>query len=343
MRRLKLEKSATVGKAFLAAFDDDQGLQAGPIWLHDWDDDSGMLTLTAGGMWTYFDHVSLLPVLAGRLPTDKTTDTRYMPIDTAPDSTYPWPSDTRKSLQGIARALVAQAQAETNGNVPVILPAEILGTAERAYRGTDVAMVGQRLSELTKVLGGPDIKFISQWTTDRLGVQWVLQIGTPTQPLISSPQEQVFYKGVARQSSVTKLRVKTSGAQMGNRAFSSGGAAAGEALVSVSTDTTLTNAGYARMDLVDQTRSTVSELGELQAHSDELVLAGRTPTRTIRFTHDLTTRPTLGSLATGDFSKLRVKNNLYLPDGEYRIRLISRSGDVAKPNKVDLAFAPEVV
>jgi hypothetical protein len=110
MRRLGLRESALVGKTFLAAFDRDTGLQAGPIWVHDWDDDAGQLTLIAGGMWTYFDHRVLLPVLAGRQPSDPTTDTRYMPIDSDPESSYPWPTDTRKSLQGIARALVQQAQ-----------------------------------------------------------------------------------------------------------------------------------------------------------------------------------------------------------------------------------------
>jgi hypothetical protein len=340
MRKLNLLESAVTGKAFLAAFDGETGLQGGPIWAHDWDDDNELLTLRAGGMWSYFDDRALLPILAGRLPSDETTDTRFMPVDADPDSAYPWPTDTRTSLQGIARALVAQAQTETNGNVPVVLPAEIAGTAERAYRGSDVAMVGQRLSELTEVLGGPDIRFGMRWKVVGSEVEWVMQIGTPTQPLISSLQELTFYVGTSK-SSVSKLKVKTSGDRIGARAFSSGGASSDQSLVAVAVDPTLTDAGFPLLDLVGATRSTVGIIDTLTGYANELVLRGRKPNRTFSFTHDLSTSPFLSSLNVGDFAKVRVSNNSYLPDGEYRMRVTSRSGD-STGKTVDLTFAPEV-
>lgn len=339
MKRLNLFESATPGKTFLAAFDDVDGLQAGPIWARDWDDDNGKLTLSASGMWSYFDHRVLLPILAGRLPSDPTTDTRYMPYS-APGTDYPWATDTRKSLQGIARALVVQARTWTGGDVPIILPSEIAGSAERAYRGADVAMVGQRLRALTEVLGGPDIKFTPRWTSDRLGVEWVMQIGTPTQPLIFAPQETTFYAGTDK-SSVTKLRVKDSGLDLGSQGFSSGGSSVEKALAAVSYDPLLVNAGYPLLDVVDRARSTVSEVATLQGYADELVLQGRKPQRTFTFTHNLSVQPYLGALATGDFAKVRVTNNRFLPSGEYRMRLLARSGDV-KGKDVDLTFAPEV-
>jgi hypothetical protein len=341
MRRLGLRESALVGKTFLAAFDRDTGLQAGPIWVHDWDDDAGQLTLIAGGMWTYFDHRVLLPVLAGRQPSDPTTDTRYMPIDSDPESSYPWPTDTRKSLQGIARALVQQAQSWTGGNVPVLLPAEIAGDQEREYRGVDVARVGERLAQLTQALGGPDIRFTPRWTSDRLGVEWVMEIGTPTEPLLFSQLEPVFYSGVKKQS-VTKLRKKTNGTQLASQAFGPGGAADDKALVSVSTDSTLLDAGFALYDTVDQTRSTVSDLATLQDYSDELVLRGRTPTEEWSFTHNLSRRPFISAFNVGDFAKVRVSNNLYIENKEHRLRIIGRSGDL-KGETVDLVLEPEVI
>lgn len=339
MQRLNLFESATPAKTFLAAFDGDNGLQAGPIWARDWDDDSGKLTLSARGMWSYFDHRALLPVLAGRLPSDPTTDTRYMPY-AAPTADYPWPVSTVKSLQGIARALVVQARTWTGGDVPIVLPTEIAGTAERAYRGADVAMVGQRLRALTEVLGGPDIKFIPRWTADRLGVEWVMQIGSPTQPLIYAPQETIFYVG-ADKSSVTRLRVKDSGLDLGSQGFSSGGSSVDKALVAVSYDPMLVNAGFPLLDVVDNARSTVSEIATLQGYADELVLQGRKPQRTFAFTHNLSVQPYLGALNTGDFAKVRVTKNRFLPDSEYRMRLLARSGD-AKGKDVDLTFAPAV-
>lgn len=324
MRRLGLQESAIPGKAFLAAVEGDTILQAGPIWYHDWDEDSSKLTLGAAGMWSYFDHRTLLPVLASRLPSDVTTDTDYR----------------AKSLQGVARGLVAQAQSWTSGNVPVILPAEVAGTSDRTYRGADVAPVGDRLRELTAVLRGPEIRFSPRWTTDRLGIEWVMEIGTPTQPLIFSPQRPVFYVGVEK-SSVTRLKLNVNGSKIGSQAFALGGRADDLALVTVSTDSTLTAAGFPLLELVDSSHATVEQASTLQGYSDELVSRGRLPIQTMSFTHRVSTQPYLSSFRAGDFAVVRVVGSRYLPPAEHIFRILSRSGDV-KSTTVDLTFAPEV-
>lgn len=340
VRRLGLANSAAPGLSFLIRADGDT-LTGGPIWWHDWDEDTQKLKLTAAGMWSYFDHRVLLPVLAGRLPSDKTTDTRYMPQDLDPDSRYPWPTDTRKSLQGIARALVAQAQSETYGNVPVILPSEIAGTNEREYRGIDLAPVGDRLRELTNVLNGPDIRFTPRFTTDRLGVEWVMEIGTPTQPMLYSPRDVVFHQGLPR-SSLTRLRARVNGTVLGSRAFSSGGKAVDVAIASVSTDSTLTAAGYPLLDVVDPPHQTATMQSTVQEYSDALVRRARRPETVISFVHDLSVRPFLSSFQVGDFAKLIVHSSNYLEQREHRVRIIARAGD-EKGRKIDVYCAPEVV
>lgn len=340
VRRLGLAQSAAPGISFLVRADGDT-LTGGPIWWHDWDRDRMQLKITGAGMWSYFDHRVLLPVLAGRLPSDPTTDTRFMPQDLDPESDYPWPEDTRKSLQGIARALVEQAQAETYGNVPVILPDEIAGENERAYRGIDLAPVGDRLRELTNVINGPDIRFTPRFTSDRLGVEWVMEIGTPEQPMLFSPLEPVFNVGVAR-SSVSSLRARVNGTVLGSRAFSSGGKAVDQALAAVSVDSTLTDAGYPLLDVVDPPHHTATMQSTLQEYSDALVRRARHPETTITFDHDLSRRPRLGSFQVGDFAKVRIHDDAYLEPGEHRLRIVSRSGD-AKGTRVRLGFAPEVV
>lgn len=322
--RLGLRESAIPGKAFLAAVDGDTVLQAGPIWTHDWDSDSRRLTLTGLGMWSYFDHRVLLPVLAGRLPSDPTTDTNLI-----------------SSLQGIARFYVAQAQAWTGGSVPVILPDEVAGTNERNEAGANLAFVGERLKQLTQVQGGPDIMFTPRFNTARDGIEWVMRIGTPDVPLLSSLQEVTFNVGLP-ESSVSGLKVKVDGSRLGSQGFASGGRSSDEVLTTVSTDSTLTDAGFPLMDLVDSAHSTVEIVETLQGYSDELVLRGRRPVQTWSFDHDVSRRPFLGSFNAGDFGRVKVTGDPYIEDGPYRLRILSRSGD-AVGRKVHLEFQPEVI
>lgn len=322
--RLGLRESAIPAKAFLAAVEGDTVLQAGPIWAHDWDANTQHLTLTGAGMWSYFDHRVLLPVLAGRLPSDPATDTNLI-----------------SSLQGIARAMVAQAQTWTNGNVPVILPTAIAGTNERNEAGANLAIVGERLRQLTQVQGGPDIMFTPRFNAARDGIEWVMRIGIPDVPLLSSVQEVVFNVGLP-ESSVSNMRVNVNGTRIGSQAFAAGGRQSDEALTTVSTDSALTDAGFPLLELVDSSHSTVNEAGTLQAYSDELVLKGRKPVQTWSFDHAVASRPYLGSFNAGDFAKVKVTGDPYIQDGPYRLRVLSRSGD-AVGRKVHLGFQPEVL
>jgi len=339
MRNLRLANSAAVGKAFLAVAEGETILQAGPIWDHDWDRDTGKLTLRGAGLLSYFDHRTLLPVLAGRLPSDATTDTRFMPAAPA-DPDYPWPTDTRSSLQGIMVSLFAQALSWPSGNVPLTLPSIIAGTSQRPYRGADLAPVGQRVREITQVSDGPEVRLTPQWLTDKSGISWLAEIGTPTQPLLFSNRRQVFYIGNDK-SSVTKLRANVNGKSMGSQAYAAGGRSSDKTLTTVSTNAALTNAGYPLLELVDSSRSTIQDLATLQTVSDELVARGATPVSTWNFTHDLQSEPYLTSFRAGDFAEVRVIDDAYLEKKAYVMRILSRSTDV-RGKKVDLIMGPAV-
>lgn len=339
VKKLGITQSALPAKAFLAAVEGDTILQAGPILSHEWEVASSKLILRAGGLWSYFDRRVLLPVLAGRLPSDPTTDTNFRAVSIDPND--PWPTDTRSSLQGIAVSIVAQALSWPSGNVPVILPAVIPGDSVRRYRGAEMAPVGQRLRELTQVEDGPDIQFLPRWTVDRLGIEWVMRVGTPTQPLIFSDVNPVFNVGVAK-SSVSKFRVQVNGSNIGSYGFAGGGRVSDATLTTVSYDPNLIAAGFPQFDLIDTAHSTVELAATLQKYSDELVMRGRKPIQTWSFTHQLSVHPFLAGFNVGDFAKVRIVDDPYIADGEYRLRITQRSGD-AKGDTVDLTFQPEVI
>lgn len=337
VRRLDPFSSAAVGKAFLAAVDGDTVLQAGPIWDHDYERDSGKLTLRAAGLLSYFDHRLVLPVLAGRLPSDPTTDTRFMPAAPS-DPDYPWPTDTRSSLQGIIVQLFEQALSWPSGDVPLTLPTVIPGENQRAYPGAELASVADRVRELTQVEDGPELRLSPQWLPDRTGIAWTAEIGTPDQPLISSPQEVVFYIGNDK-SSVKGLRVNVNGTRMASDAYAAGGRSVDKSLVSVSSNASLLSAGYPVLQAVDMSRQTVQDVDMLQSYSDEMVRRGAWPTSAWSFSHELTVRPFLSSFRAGDFAEVRVVNDLYLPKGPVPMRILRRTGD-ATGKTVALTLSP---
>lgn len=323
-RGLGLRDAATPGKTFLAAVEGNIVLQAGPIWTHSYDRDAQTLEMSATGMWGYFDHRVVLPVLAGRLPTDPTTDTVYT-----------------TSYQGMVRNLVAQAQLATGGNVPVILPAAITGTFTRTYRGSDLGMVGGRISELTQILMGPDVRFVAQFTPDKLGIQWTLLIGTPTQPLLFSPLD-VFFRPTAARTSITALQVKVDGGQLASATYATGGRSNGTAISTVSLNSTLTAAGYPLLETVDSSHQTVEDTATLQGYSDDLVKAGKTPIETWSFTHDVSqSAPFLGTFNVGDFAQVQTKGDPYITDGPHRMR-ITQIGSDEVGHLVPILCQPEV-
>jgi len=230
----------------------------------------------------------------------------------------------------------------TGGNVPVILPTEVVAsTNERWVKGSDLAYVGQKLSDLTGVQGGPDIMFTPRLQSDRQGVEWVMRIGVPTEPRLFSPQRSKFYIGNQR-SSVSRLRVQGDGTSLASQAFGSGGRTADQSLISVSADPSLTNAGYPLLESVDSSHSDVSDPVTLQSYSDEELLQGKRPSKVWSFTHDLSQRPFLSSFNAGDFANVRVLDDSYLEAKTHSMRILARSGD-DKGTKVDLTFYPEVV
>lgn len=324
VRRLGLQESAKPGKAFLAAIEGDLVLQAGPIWIHDFDNDTGRLTIQASGMWSYFDHRVLIPVLAGFLPSSPSADTNLT-----------------SSLQGIARTLVAQARSHTGGAVPVILPAAIAGTNVRNYGGGDLGIVGERLRELTQVENGPDIRFQPRLRPDKTGVEWVMQIGTPTQPLLFSQVRPTFTIGLDG-SSVSRLRIKADGTRLAGRGFASGGRAADDVLVAVSEDATLGAQGFPLLEVVDSSHATVSRVETLERYAAEITTLGRRPIETWSMRHEAAQRPFLSGFTVGDFAKVRVRNNAYLENRDHSMRIISRSGD-NRGRSVDLELQPEVI
>lgn len=322
VKTLDLPNSATEGKSFLAAVDGDTVLQAGPVWAHEFDDDRRRLTLLAAGAWSYFDHRTILPY--------PTTD----PADAAADT------NLTSSLQGIARAWVAQAKAWPNGDVPVILPDEIPGSNERNEAGANLARVGERLSQITQVEGGPEIQFKPRFQENREGVEWVMRIGTPDEPRLFSPQDVIFRTNVP-EPSVSGLRVRTSGTNIASRAYASGGRSADKVLIRYAENPDLLGQGFPALDAVDASFTTVVEGDTMQEHANDLRDYGARRIVSMSFDHSILKRPFLYSFTEGDFARVHFTDHPYFGTGVQRMRIVGRRGS-AKSKKVRIDLQPEV-
>jgi hypothetical protein len=326
MIALELRNAATVGKAFIAVVDN--GVIhpcSGPIWSHEYDADSGRLTITGGGMWSYFDHRILIPVLADSVAF-------MIPDPEDPTKTIPNPAlDTNLAgldLGSIAKRLVQQARAHTGGNVPVILEDDRAGIHEKNYVGTDLTVIGDALENLVNLDNGPDIEFTPRFTADLLGVEWVLRTGTEDQPQLFSESTHVW-DYVAAQRSIRGLQVKVSGSKMAGRAFATGGRSANKALFARYTNTPMTAAGYPLLETIDSSHSTVSRQSTLDRYAKESARTGSKPIEFWTFEVQADQSPLAGEYRAGDYCLVKVSGDPYIPNGIYRRRLMELSSDGA--------------
>lgn len=312
MVQLVLRNAATVGKAFLAVVENDVVQEAGPIWVHDYDRDAGTLELAAAGLWSYFDHRVLLPVLAaGQSPVGADTNLSGL------------------SLGTIAKRLVQQAQRHTGGNVPIVLPGDEAGVHEREYLGADLALIGDRLAELTEVIGGPDIVFAPRFTSDRLGIEWVMRVGTNAKPQLSSQSVHVWDLAVP-EPSVRGLKVRRTAEQLVGRQWATGGRNDDVVMTARHDVPTLVNAGYPLLEAVDSSHSSVSVQSTLDAYAREGARTGYKPIEFWSFQVRADVAPLVGEYQVGDYCRLKIGDDPYIPrntrDGYLR-RIVALSGD----------------
>lgn len=291
------------GRTVLACATGDAIIGAGPIWTHSYDRDRKVLTLGALGMWSYFDHRFVLPLAAASIDTTQF----ILPDASAAGKTKPNPAVgtylTALEYGTIAKRWVQQAQAWTGGNVPILFEADRVGTKERNFEGAEFKNLGTVLSQLSQIEGGPDIRFMPQFTADMLGIQWVLETGTDASPLLSS--DTVFEWAMdVPQSPVSNLKVSVDATRLATTAWATAGRSADTVLVSRSTDTTLTDIGYAAFETLDSSHTSVSEQPTLDGYTGEATTLGRSALELWSFTAEAARQPFLGAYWEGDFCTL---------------------------------------
>lgn len=309
-------------RCFLAVVaDGNQVLEAGPIWKHSYDDKTGALKVGASGLLSLFDHRKVVRVLAAGERVQDTT------------VTY-----TGLSLGTIAKRLIELAMSHAGGSLPIVLPPDEAGTAERTYPGYELGWTGDRIQQLVEVDGGPDIALQPRMNPDRTHIEWVLRTGTTAAPLLTQTGDDWQWdRGVPR-GGLTAISVEVDATRTGARSWAIGSGTETALMLATVEDPTPLSAGYPLLE-VEASHTSVLEQPTLDAHATALADISRRPWQTWSVGVSADQQPQLGTYRPGDWSTVHVPDDhAYLSPGPYRTRILAVSGDLTA--KVSLKLAP---
>jgi len=298
-------------------------LAAGPIWTDGGSLRGGKLTWAATGLRGIFDYRFVLPVLtSGQLPRDVSST---------------WTT----SLRTLAKKLVQAATAATGGDLPIVLEDDITGTIAKTYQGSDLVKISQALSDLSGTDGGPDIDFRPRFKTDRRYIEWEMVTGTP---LVQSGDDLVWDATVPG-SGVTDVQWERDGTALSTTDYETGATVDDVILEALSEDTTLTTAGYPRMETA-AVRGSVTDSDILQAQADGTVATGKSYLESVTLTVEprpetdgIKGGPWIGSYHVGDMLQLVLPDSAWAIAARYRHRIVGLSADLSGP--IALTCAPE--
>lgn len=302
------------GKSFLAYEENGKIINAGPIWSDNFDVDSKRLQISAAGMRSYFDYRFVIPLLNDADMTD---------VPTKHTTVY-----TNLSLRTIAKRIVQQAVAWTNGHVPIVFEPDVPGDAQREYPGGQFHVVNEKLSQLSEVENGPDIMMTPRFSEDKNYVEWVLETGDPE--LRQDGPDHIWDTTVISPS-VQNASLRRSAVGLVTDSYQQGSDQKetndNDPIMAKSWDPTLTNIGYVRFEDYEN-RASVEKITTLQEHADEKVFLGRYHMETWQFDTRNDSEPTIQTVAVGDYGILRVKGLGRISDGDHQIRVMRVNANV---------------
>lgn len=329
VRKLNLYTAAEPCRCFLAvAYTDPDGtetfLEGGPVWTHQYTAHDRKLIVTGAGLWSLFDHRIVLKLLqAGQSPA--ATALVYSGL----------------SLGTIAKRLVQQAQLATGGDIPVVFPDDESGEGAQTYNGYDMTKLGDALRALAGLQNGPEIQFVPRRRADDPNyIEWAMRAGTTEQPMLTQSGDDLVWDLAAVRSSASGVSVARDGQSMLTRAWVQGSGSEVTTMFGEADSPDLIAAGFPLLEDVDSDHSAEAEAvlqSTLDSYASADVAAAQRPAQTWTFTAQRDDTPRLGAYGIGDWARINVERDYYVPDGEYRSRIVNLSGNTTKQVAVTLA------
>lgn len=302
-------------------------LEAGPITGGAYTLDSDTLTIPACSMAKY---------LAARILVD---------VDAVTDPAA-WAEHLEDvSLSDIARRIVQLAVEHTYGDPPIVLPTLEGGSLDHWLKGYELASVWKRLEDVMDQTGGPDIAFEPRIRTDRLGIEWVMRVGTETSPMLTQTGSDWVWDAAARRGNVANIQTDADASAMSTRTWTVGQGTGPGTLIAHATDDARLALGWPLLE-TEATDASFDSTTALAARAAANLSAGSRPYRTWSFTARANQRPALGVYRPGDWARLYVKRatanrrpylSILAPDGYRRSRIVEVSGDLGENVSIVLA------
>lgn len=358
---LDLDNTAAPAMTFLAVAEGDMILAAGPIWVADYDADKRILELAASGLGSYFNYRHILPLLARTIPVSQWTVEVPDPENPGELMTIPNPAlattSTNAHLGTIAKGLVQQAEEWAGGDLPIVYEDDRPGIHARTYNAIDFKPILEAHDDLANVENGVESRFTGRFAEDGLGVEWVFETGDP---LIHSDTVHLWDRSVPH-NPISGLRVVKNAAGLAGLSWAQGGKQEDTVLIARAEDTTLIDAGYPLMEILDTSHSTVSEQPTLDGYAQGNLRTR--PVETWQFTTEafpvddegVVAGPQLGQYRMGDYCDIvsaawkpvtdteDEQGDPYLErsGGVSRHRIIGLSGD-EQGQRVQVTLAPRM-
>lgn len=288
--------------------------QCGPVVTYRFSDAEGPPTVDVGcaGIWSLFSQKRVIanPAWTGVSLAEAAADVAL----------------TNLSLHTIAKRLM-QNDMTRNGSLPIVLPADIVGTQERNYPGYDMAYVGERISQLTQVIDGPEVEFRPEYTdSGHTAVQWRMRVGNPRLGNLGLPHSWDYCKALSH------VDEDGDGSQQQFRAFVRGNGMERGLLVGRYEDTEMTDLGWPMLESIDGNHSSATELPTLNGWAQADVetyrrgintWAGRVRIDGTDGRGRRTGSPALNIVSAGDNAYFTMKDHRWIPDGIYGQRILS--------------------
>lgn len=325
---LDLGSLTTSNRRFLALAYGDLIIDAGPIRGRSYDAETGDLEVRAKSLWAVFDKRKALPGAA--LASGASPATKWS-LTIGPTS-----------LASIARELVRVSIQDNPypgaGALNVVLPAAIGGTHVRTYHGYDLRWQGEALRELTKVQGGPDIRFRPRFmSADQTRVEWVMETGTPSRPLLYQSGQDWEWDGTRPESGVVGFNADEDGEDMAARAWAPGSGQERDMRLGKATDLSLVNLGWPWME-TDAASKQEDDQAVLNSAARQRVKETAGPLQSFDVTVRADRDPVLGTYLPGDFARVVVPpGHPILAPGPVRVRIMAMDGDNTQTVKLTVA------
>lgn len=323
------------GRVMLGVAEGDTVIGAGPIWFRRYADAAQTVTLTARGIWSYFDYRYVLNTLATEIALDE-----FTVVD--PTDQY---GKRRKgnpllaaaysglSLGTYAKRLVQLAQTHTNGDVPVVFQSDEIGDWGRTIDAMEFERTGNAIRNLTRMENGIDVQFQPRYKAGQTGIEFLLRTGTTAEPLLTGGPH--LWDFTATKPAGSGFVMEDDASMIASRGWATGGRSGDRFIVGRAEDPRLLDVGWALFEGLDSQHTYEDEPRMLDEYAAELTKIGYGPSTSWAFDAERHRPPVVGSYEVGDWANLHIgkydaatkRGIAYMPEGgKFPVRIIGLDG-----------------